>query len=312
MLNVTVRQLQVFAAVARHLNFARASEELHLTAPAVSMQVRDLENVLGLPLFDRGGRKVCLTMPGEYFLVHARRVLGSLRDAEDLVARLRSVQTGRLAIGMLSTAKYFLPRLLTGFVQTHPGVEVNLTEGNRQALVESLQRNELDIAIMGRPPKELDTRAEPFAGHPLGIVASPHHPLASLDAVSADALADQPFIIRESGSGTRAAMEAYFQQHRIAPPRIMEMPSNETIKQAVIANMGLSFLSLHTVALELRSGLLAVLKLEGLPLMRQWHLVRARAKTLTPLASAFRDYVLENAAPFLSEHFTPPASQRKS
>jgi DNA-binding transcriptional LysR family regulator len=308
MLNVTLRQLRVFTAVARHLNFTRASEELHLTAPAVSMQVRELEGQLKLPLFDRRGRKVSLTMPGEYFLVHARRILASLRDAEDLIDRLRSAQTGRVAVGMLSTAKYFLPRLLTGFLADHPGVEVNLTEGNRQMLVESLQRNELDLAIMGRPPKELDTRAEPFAAHPLGIVASPDHPLAKLDRVPADALAAQPFIIRESGSGTRIAMEQYFHEQRIGPPRIMEMASNETIKQAVIANMGLSFLSLHTVSLELASGLLKVLPLEGLPLVRQWHLVRARAKTLSPLASAFRNYVLENAEVFLAAHFSQPRS----
>ena len=303
MLNVTIRQLQVFATVARLLNFARASEELHLTAPAVSMQVRELERQVGLPLFDRRGRKVSLTMPGEYFLVHARRILGSLRDAEGLIAKLRSAQTGRLAIGMLSTAKYFLPRLLAGFLADHPGVDVRLTEGNRQALVESLQRSDLDFAVMGRPPKELDTLAEPFAQHPLGIVASSRHPLAKLARVQVDALASEPFIIREPGSGTRIAMEQYFKEHRISPPRVMEMTSNETIKQAVIANMGLSFLSLHTVSLEFQSGLLSVLQLPGLPLTRHWHLVRAGAKTLTPLASAFRDYVLENAEPFLLEHF---------
>ncbi|HZP12963.1 MAG TPA: LysR substrate-binding domain-containing protein [Nevskiaceae bacterium] len=302
MLNVTVRQLQVFATVARHLNFARASEELHLTAPAVSMQVRELENQVGLPLFDRRGRKVSLTMPGEYFLVHARRVLGSLRDAEDLIARLRQAQTGNVAIGMLSTAKYFLPRLLTGFLADHPGVEVKLIEGNRQALVESLQRNELDMAVMGRPPKELDTMAEPFAEHPLAIVASTRHALAKLARVPVDALAREPFIIREQGSGTRIAMEQYFREHRISPPRIMEMASNETIKQAVIANMGLSFLSLHTVSLEFSSGLLTVLQLPGLPMTRHWHLVRARGKTLSPPASAFRNFLLENAERFLVEH----------
>jgi DNA-binding transcriptional LysR family regulator len=302
MLNVTVRQLRVFATVARHLNFARASEELHLTAPAVSMQIRELEDQIGLPLFDRGGRKVSLTMPGEYFLVHARRVLASLRDAEDLIARLKQAQTGSIAIGMLSTAKYFLPRLLTGFLADHPGVEIKLNEGNRQVLVESLQRNELDFAVMGRPPKELDTMAEPFAEHPLGIVASSQHPLAKLARVPIDAIADQPFIIREPGSGTRIAMEQYFREHQLAPPRIMEMASNETIKQAVIADMGLSFLSLHTVSLEFQSGLLRVLALPGLPMTRHWHLVRARGKTLSPPASAFRNYLLEKAESFLAEH----------
>lgn len=301
-----MRQLRVFTSVARHLSFARAAEELHLTAPAVSMQIRELERVVGLPLFDRSGRKVSLTITGEYLLLHARDVLGSLKNAEDLIARLRSAQGGPLAIGMLSTAQYFLPRLLAGFLQGRPGVEISLTVGNRGQLVESLHRAEVDLAVMGRPPQELDMRAEPFAEHPLGVVAAATHKLAQLADVPVNLIAGEPFIIRESGSGTRTAMEAYFREMHIAPPRIMEMPSNETIKQAVIADMGLSFLSLHTVTLELESGLLRALPLEGLPLKRQWHVVYARAKTLSPVAEAFRNYVLEYGEPFLQQHFTAP------
>lgn len=301
MLNVTVRQLRVFSEAARHLSFARASEELHLSAPAVSMQVRDLEAVLGLPLFDRSQRKVSLTITGEYFLVYARRVLSSLKEAEDLVARLRSAQSGRLAVGMLSTAKYFLPRLLAGFVKEHPAVEVKLAEGNRQQLVEQLHENELDFAIMGRPPRELESRAEPFAVHPLGIVAAASHPLAALPRVGAAQIAGERFVTREPGSGTRAAMEDYFREARIEPPVIMQMDSNETIKQAVIAGLGLSFLSLHTVALEVKADLLRVLPLEGLPLKRHWHVVHTRARTLSPAAEAFRYYVLENGEKFLRE-----------
>jgi DNA-binding transcriptional LysR family regulator len=305
MLNVTVRQLQVFVSVARSLSFARAAEELHLTAPAVSMQIRELERVLGLPVFDRRGRKVSLTITGEYFLLHARRMLGSLKHAEDQIARLRSAESGPLAIGMLSTAQYFLPRLLAGFLQSRPGVEVELSVGNREALTESLRRNELDLAIMGRPPKDLDTSAEPFATHPLGIVAAPQHPLARLPQVPLGLVASARFITREPGSGTRAWMETYFREQRIAPPVIMRMPSNEAIKQAVIANMGLAFLSLHTVTLELQTGLLCILPVEGLPLLRQWHVVHTRARTLSPVAEAFRYHVLENGQTFLREHFTP-------
>lgn len=304
MLNLTVRQLRVFASVAKHLSFARAAEELHLSAPAISMQIRDLEGVLGLPLFDRGGKKISLTITGEYFLLHARKMLGSLKDAEDMIARLRGVRGGRLVIGVLSTAKYFVPRLLAGFLHDHPGIEVTLAEGNRQKLVEYLQRNEVDLAVMGRPPKELDTRAEPFALHPLAVVSAANHPLAALPQVPARLIAPEPFIIREPGSGTRAAMEIYFREQRISPPVIMEMTSNETIKQAVIAGMGLSFLSLHTVCLELQAGLLRVLELDGLPLMRRWHVVHAHARTLSPAAEAFRYYLIEHGEAFLAEHFT--------
>lgn len=305
MLNVTLRQLRVFASVARHLSFARAAEELHLTAPAVSMQIRELEQVVGLPLFNRHGRKVTLTLTGEYFLLYARRMLAALKNAEDLLARLRSAEGGRLAIGMLGTAQYFLPHLLAGFLRDRPGVEVNLTVGNREALVESLHRNEVDLAVMGRPPKELDTRAEPFAVHPLGIVCAAGHKLVQLPQVPTGLLAQERFIIREPGSGTRMAMEAYFRERRIAPPATMQMPSNEAIKQAVIAGMGLSFLSLHAVGLELKAGLLRPLPLEGLPLKRQWHLVHAQGQTLSPVAEAFRIHVLEHGEEFLRRHYAP-------
>jgi DNA-binding transcriptional LysR family regulator len=221
-----------------------------------------------------------------------------------MIARLRGVTGGRLTIGMLSTAEYFVPRLLAGFLRDHPGIEVRLMAGNRQQVVEHLQRNEVDLAIMGRPPRELDTRAEPFAPHPLAVVAAAGHALAALPHVPAQLIASEPFIIRETGSGTRAAMEIYLREQRISPPVIMEMTSNETIKQAVIANMGLSFLSLHTVSLELRSGLLKVLELDGLPLVRRWHVVHQHARTLSPAAEAFRYHVLENGEAFLAKHFS--------
>src|SRR5215213_3384171 len=303
MLHVTMRQLRVFSSVATHLSFARAAEEFHLTAPAVSMQIKQLEAAVGLPLLDRGRGEVSLTITGEYFLVYARRMLGTIREAENLLAKLRKVETGRLFIGMLTTAKYFLPHLLAEFLAERAGVEVRLTEGNRQTLVDALHRNELDLAIMGRPPTELDTREEAFAQHPLGVLASPRHPLAGLGQVSTDQLAREPFIIREPGSGTRALMETCFREWRIAPAVIMQMSSNETIKQAVIANLGLSFLSLHTAADELRSGKIVALHIDTMPLVRQWHLVHLSARVLSPAAEAFRYFVLERGAAFLAGHF---------
>jgi len=249
MLHVSIRQLHVFATVARHLSFARAAEELHLSPPAVSMQVSELEKMLEVPLFERSGRRVALTTVGEYFLVHARRLLANLKDAEDTVARLKGVQTGRLTIGVLSTAKYFMPRLLAGFLRERPGLDLKLEVGNRQALSELLSRNELDLAVMGTPPRELDVRVEPFAAHPLGVVAAREHSLAALPQIPPALLEREPFIVREPGSGTRAAMERYFIEARIKPPVVMAMASNESIKQAVIADMGISFLSLHTTGL---------------------------------------------------------------
>jgi DNA-binding transcriptional LysR family regulator len=303
MLPVTIRQLQVFATVARHLSFARAAEQLHLTAPAVSMQVKQLESIVRLPLFDRGGSAVSLTLTGEYLLVHVQRILGALREAENLLAKLRKVEAGVVQLGMLMTAKYFVPHLLAEFMREHPGVQPRLLEGNRQELVDAMHRNELDLAIMGRPPRELDTRAEAFAPHPLGIVASASHPLATVAEVPTSELAREPFIIREQGSGTRGTMEALFREWRIAPPVIMQMNSNESIKQAVAANLGVAFLSLHTVAEELRTGRLVTLRIDELPLIRHWHIVHLSHRVLSPAAETFRHFVLESGGAFVQRHF---------
>jgi len=302
-LNVSIRQLRMFVAAAKQGSFARAAEEMHISPPAVSMQISDLEASLGLPLFDRVGRSASLTMTGEYFLVHARRILGTLREAEDTIARFRALKGGRLTIGMVSTAKYFVPPLLAQFRTEHPAVELRLSVGNRESLVESLTRHEVDLAIMGRPPRELATRAEPFAAHPYVIVSSPHHPLAQQEHVPAAALASQPFIVREPSSGTRASMKQFFRDHQIDPLAVMEMPSNETIKQAVIADMGLAFLSLHTLGLELQFGLLRILPVEDLPLMRRWFLIHPQAKTLSPAAESFRYFILEHGERFLATQF---------
>jgi LysR family transcriptional regulator, low CO2-responsive transcriptional regulator len=301
---ITLRQLAVFASVAKHLSFARAAEELHLTQPAVSMQIKELEGAVELPLFERAGRAIRLTMPGEYLLVYARRVLATLKEAGDAMAKLRKVQGGRVTIGMVSTAEYFLPRLLARFRSQHPGVELRLAVGsNREQLSRMLHDNEVDLAVMGRPPRELDTRAEPFAAHPLGVIAAPDHPLARRREIAPKTLDGEPFIVREPGSGTRAAMEGFFKENRVTPTPIMQMTSNETIKQAVIAGMGLAFVSLHTVALELSVGQLVLLGVAGLPLLRRWHIVNVQGKTLSPAAESFRYFVMEQGERLLAEQY---------
>jgi LysR family transcriptional regulator, low CO2-responsive transcriptional regulator len=309
MRNATLRQLRVFAAAARHQSFGKAADELHLSPPAVSMQIRELEEQVGLPLFDRSGRQVALTVTGEYLLVYVRKVLATLKDAEDAIARFRGLETGRVSIGMVSTAKYFVPRLLAQFRQEHPAIEVKLAVGgNREQLVTLLRANEVDLAIMGRPPRELATRAEPFAVHPHAVVTAPDHPLLRIGHAPASLLANYEFIIRETGSGTRAAMEKYFADHRLQPRVAMEMTSNETIKQAVMAGMGVSFLSLHTIGLERRAGLLAVPDVEGLPVLKRWYVVNTLAKTLSPAAEAFRYFILEEGERFLAQEYGTPAA----
>ena len=303
MKNATFRQLRVFSEVARQLSFAKAARALHLTPPAVTMQVRELEGHVGMPLFDRSGRSVTLTTAGEYMLVYTRKMLATLKDAEDTAARLLKLEVGTLTIGMVSTAKYFLPHLLAQFRREHEGIEIRLAVGNREQLVRMLHANEVDIAIMGRPPKELATRAEPFAAHPHVFVAPVGHPLTQAGPLTPEALRGQGFILREEGSGTRAALEKFLLQARVEPRVTMEMASNETIKQAVIAGMGLSFLSLHTLGLELDNQLIALLPIEGAPVVRAWNVVHTLAKLLSPAAEAFRYLVLEHGEDYLREHF---------
>ena len=303
MKNATFRQLRVFSEVARQLSFAKAARALHLTPPAVTMQVRELEGHVGMPLFDRSGRSVTLTTAGEYMLVYTRKMLATLKDAEDTAARLLKLEVGTLTIGMVSTSKYFLPHLLAQFRREHEGIEIRLAVGNREQLVRMLHANEVDIAIMGRPPKELATRAEPFAAHPHVFVAPVGHPLTQAGPLTPEALRGQGFILREEGSGTRAALEKFLLQARVEPRVTMEMASNETIKQAVIAGMGLSFLSLHTLGLELDNRLIALLPIEGAPVVRAWNVVHTLAKLLSPAAEAFRYFVLEHGEDYLREHF---------
>ncbi len=303
MKNATFRQLRVFNAVARHLSFAKAAETLHVSAPAITMQIKELEAAVGMPLFERQGRKVSLTTSGEYMLVYARKMLALLKDAEDAAARLQRIETGILTIGMVDTTTYFIPALLSQFLKEHEGIEVVLSVGNRREIIQWLQNSEVDIAIMGSPPSEIPTRAEPFAANPLVFVASPDHPLAGETGLQAEDLRQQAFIVREPGSGTRTAMEAYFSQARFLPRFSMELKSNDAIKQAVKANLGLSFLSLHTIGLELQTKQLCVLQVRGSPVVRAWHVVHALSKLLSPAAEAFRYFVLEHAEADLAAKF---------
>ena len=263
----------------------------------------ELEEEVGSPLFDRIGRRVELTSAGEYFLVFARRVLSTLTEAESVMGRLRGTQRGTLKIGLVSTAKYSVPRMLGLFREEHPGIQIQIEVCNREELVELLRDGEIDLAVMGRPPKHLDTRAEIFAHHPHAFIAAPKHRLAKSTAIPAAVLSSEELISREEGSGTRVIMENYLAQHRISPPITMEMSSNETIKQAVIAGLGISFVSLHTVGLEMEHGELVVLDVEDTPVLRAWHVVALTQRHLSAAAEAFRYFMLERGAQLLAAQF---------
>ncbi|MBA3033806.1 MAG: LysR family transcriptional regulator [Gammaproteobacteria bacterium] len=301
MKHVTLRQLKVFEALSRHLSFSRAAEELHLTQPAVSMQVKQIEEQAGLPLTEMVGKKVFLTAAGEEVARHARRIAQQLREAGEALDAMRGVRGGRLSIGAISTAKYFTPRLLMEFRRRKPGVELNLSVNNRETVVRQLADNEIDLAIMGKPPQEFTTVSEAFADHPLVIVAAADHPLAGRKQVTPAQLGEETFLIRESGSGTRATMERYFTDVGITPLHVIEMVGNETVKQAVMAGLGVAFISAHSVALECEVGRLVRLPVTGTPVIRRWYVVHRAEKALLPVAETFREFLLTDAPGLMAD-----------
>lgn len=301
MKNLTLRQLRIFEAVARQLSFSRAARELFLTQPAVSMQVRQLEESAGLPLYEQVGKRIILTEAGELMAQTARRVAGEFRQLKEGLAAMKGVEAGTLALAVVSAGIYFAPHLLARFAQRHPGVRVRLSEVNREHILQLLADSEVDLAIMGEPPEGSGLVAEHFADHPLGIVAQPNHPLTPQRAIAPAALAGEVFVLREAGSGTRRTMERFFAEHGVNVRPGMETSSNETAKQAVMAGLGLGFLSLHTVGLELSSDRLRVLDVAGLPVRRRWNLAWRADKHLAPAAQAFRRFVAERGAELLLE-----------
>ena len=296
----TLRQLDTFLEVARDLSISQAAEKLHVTQPAISMQMRQLEDAVGMPLYEQTGRKIQLTDAGEDFRQYAIAAIGQLKQLDDAMAQRRGLKRGRVELAIVSTAKYFVPMLLVLFRKRFPEIEVVLHVHNRENIVKLLTRNEIDLIIMGRTPASIDCAATAFATNPMGVISSPDHPLSRRRNAPLSILNDQEFVVRESGSGTRQAMERLFLEHAIKSTIVMEMPSNETIKQAVMAGMGLSFLSLRTIRHELASGHLVLLDIEGLPLIRHWYVTHLSSKRLSPATSALKTFLMEEAGPLIN------------
>ncbi|HWX02282.1 LysR family transcriptional regulator [Collimonas sp.] len=303
MKNATLRQLKTFEAVARHLSYSRAAEELHLTQPAVSLQVKQLEEHAGLPLFEQLGKKIYLTAAGIEMLRHGRMIIQQFRETEDAMAQLQGVAGGRLNVAVISAGDYFFPRLLAEFQRSHDNVSLKLTVHNREELLRSLHDNLTDLAIMVRPPEDACMIRQAFAPHPYVIVASPQHPLAHKKNISRKRLLRESFIVRERGSDTWLSMRESFGEQLAQINVAMEIKSFETIKQAVIAGMGISFLSVHTISLELQVGNLVVLDVEGFPAMLNWYVVHRQNKQLPPVAIAFENFLMSDGAALI-EKFT--------
>ena len=301
MKNATLRQLKVFETVARLNSFSRAAEELHLTQPAVSTQVKTLEGHAGVALFEQLGRQIYLTAAGTELLHHSRVIIQQFQEAEAAMTQFMGVAGGKLNVAVISAGDYFFPRLLVEFIGRHQGVVVNFTVHNREELLSQMASNLTDLAIMVRPPHELDVTSEAFAPHPYVIVAPTGHPLAAERAIPIERVTREPFVVREQGSDTWHSMEEGFGKHLAGLNIAMQIKSTETIKQAVIAGLGLGFLSAHTIAQELRNGSLAVLDVQGFPLMLNWYVVHRRNKRLPPVAQAFKDFLLCEGAGLIEQ-----------
>lgn len=299
-MNITLRQLRVFEAVARHLNYTRAAEELFLSQPAVSMQVKQLEDTLGQPLFEKMGKKVYLTDAGREVWRYSQSITNQLNEMEIVMQEMTGLQHGKLTLTVASTANYFVPTLLGVFKQRHQGVRISIDVTNRENLLKSLAANSTDFAIMGQPPEGLGLEAHSFLDNPLVVLAPIDHPLAHQRKIPLQRLCEETFIERELGSGTRAAHERFFTEHGGQSfKETMEMNSNEAIKQAVQAGLGLGVLSIHTLEAELKLKRLAVLDVAGFPIMRNWYIVHRQGKRFSGIAQAFKDFVLTESKLFL-------------
>ncbi len=310
MKNATFRQVKVFETVARHLNYSRAAHELRMSQPGVSMHIKQLEQRAGLPLFEQLGRRIYLTSAGEEMLRYSRAIIQQLKEADDALAALKGIRGGRLNIAVISAGDYFFPGLLAEFCRRHEKVTVRLSVNNREEILRQLAENTTDLTVLLRPPENAELVAEPFAPQPHVIVAAPEHPLARKRHIPLQALASEAFVVREQGSDTRLAMEDLLADSRVKFNVTMEIKSTETIKQAVIAGMGISFLSTHTIGRELELGRLAVLDVDGFPVMREWHIVHHKNKRLPPVASAFKQFLLEEGAAQI-ERLVGQASPRR-
>lgn len=299
MRNATLKQLRLLAAAARGGSFVAAANACHVTPPAVTMQMQQLEADAGLPLFERHGQGFGLTAAGREVLAAAERIHAVLADCDAGLAALKTLESGRVTVGVVSTAKYFAPQMLAAFMRGHPGIDMELVIGNREDTIAAFRSGRFDVAIMGRPPEDIQVESALIGEHPQVIIAPPDHPLAKQRSILPRALAEQTILMRENGSGTRLLAEKFLSQRAIKPRIGMEIGSNETIKQAVMAGLGIAFISAHTIAAEIGDGRLTILDVAGLPEMRQWFVVYPATKRMMPAASSLRDFLVAEGRRFL-------------
>jgi LysR family transcriptional regulator, low CO2-responsive transcriptional regulator len=299
-IHATLHQLKVFEATARLGSFTRAAEEMFLTQPTVSMQVKQLTKAIGLPLFEQVGKRLYLTDAGRELFSTCKEIFNQLDQLEMSVANLKGMKQGKLRLAVITTTKYFMPRLLGPFCQEYPGIDVSLTVTNHERVIERLANNQDDLYVMSQMPENMDIKAQAFLENPLVVVAPRTHPLAQEKRIPLKRLAEEMFIMREPGSGTRSALQKLLDEHNLTVKVRLELGSNEAIKQAIAGGLGISVLSSHTLMLDGSTSELVILDVEGFPIQREWYVVYLAGKQLSVVASTFFDYLIE-AAPRASE-----------
>ena len=320
MRNLTLRQLRSVQAIDQHRTIAAAARHIGLTAPAVTLQVKQIEDDFGLPIFDRTSEGMRLTAAGHAALAAANDIETTLRALANEIDAIKGVRSGLIRLGVVSTAKYFAPRLIAGFRKEYPDIDIKLTVGNRSEIVADLRSYRLDIALMGRAPTEFAVDSVVFGDHPLVMISAPDHPLVDARSIRRERLLQETILIREQGSGTRSSLEVFFADHPGAmEARTSEMGSNETIKQAVMAGLGIAFISAHTIEFEVEMKRLAVLDVAGLPIRRQWFAVCRRERVTAPADLAFKTFLTKQGAALLpnldrlypAERLVPMADYRR-
>jgi len=295
-MNITIRQLKVFREVARLQSFTQASKALYLTQPAVSMQIKQLEEAVGLKLFEKQGRQISLTDAGDEIRLLSDSVLQQIDETQDHLQQIASGDQGKLRLAVATTVASVATRLMARFNEQHPAMSLHFTVTNREGLIQLLQNNETDIVIMGKPPEELELDTQELMANPLVIIAPPSHPLCDSDKpINLNTLLQQDFILREPSSGTRQAIERFMNTHGRTLHSSIEMNSNDAITQSVAEGLGLGIVSVHTVTNELKQGRLKLIDATGFPLHRSWYMVQRKGKRLSPLSERFKSYIIEQA-----------------
>jgi LysR family transcriptional regulator, low CO2-responsive transcriptional regulator len=292
MQNATLHQLKVFSAVARHNSFTRAAEELFLTQPTVSMQVKQLSKTVGLSLFEQVGKRLYLTEAGKELYATCQEIFEQLSHFEIAIADIKGLKQGKLRIAVVTTAKYVIPRILGPFCNRYPGIDISLTVTNHQYIIEGMLTNQNDLYILSQPPDDVDVQSYSFLENPLVVLACRNHPLVNEQNIPIARIAEEPFIMREPGSNTRKEVQRIFEENQLSLKVKLDLGSNEAIKQAVAGGLGISVLSKHTLALDGLSSQVAILNVVGFPIQRHWYVVYPTGKQLSAIATAFFDYLL--------------------